>query len=209
MKTLFFYLVFSMAMGPVHQASVNCSEKPVVKKKKTVTDNGDEWYQYFYAVDADKKFLLKQVYDAGVGDCNSIQYEIGDHTWNGDTLCLYTYWLHEGDPSGKKWGAKRARYYWNCQAHTFTRLNAVLYIEEQGEPGFEPLSKEEMTCSECVQERENYKQKMARAHKGRFVVGAEARALLKQTQTFLYTRIHAIEKRMLCESSTFGCRVWN
>lgn len=207
---MFFYLVFFLGTGSfVPGEDVQCTEKPLVKKKKTITDNGDEWYQYFYAVGSDKKFMLKHVYDAGVGDCNSVQYEIGDHTWSGDTLLLYTYWLHEGDPTGKKWGAKLARYYWNCQAHTLTRLNAVLYIEEQGEPGFEPLSKEEMTCRECVQERENYKQKMARAQKGRFVIGAEARALIQQTQTFLYTRIQTIEKNMLCESSTFGCRVWN
>lgn len=184
-----------------------CNDKPFIKIK---SDDDESYYKniFFYAVEGDKTPLFTFNAEFRQGDCNSIQLVLGDYEWQNDTLILYNYWCHQGDPAGKDWGARIAKYYWNCSAKTLTKLDAIIYLENESDEGGYPLSKEEMDCKECVQSREDYKRHTGRNHEARYVIGKEARQLIKITQHFFKAILLDIEESYDCENVGFGCRIW-
>jgi hypothetical protein len=159
---------------------------PTVKKSRYQDPESGEitHKNKFYLPRQKGKPLLSYVSYNSWGSCNDEGIEIGGHEWRKDSLIVYNYWCHAGDPSGHNWGGQIAIYHWDCTVKKFKKLDSRLYIEAMGYEGGLPLSSSEKD-PETVKAREKFKRETAKEHGGRFVIGKEAIELVDRARQFL------------------------
>jgi hypothetical protein len=138
----------------------------------------------FYLAGQKGKPLLSYISYNSWGSCNDEGIEVSSHEWRKDSLIVYSYWCHAGDPSGHNWGGQITVYHWDCAGKKFSKLDSRLYIETMGLEGGLPLGPGEKD-PETVKAREKFKYETAKAHGGRFVIGKEADELVNRARQFL------------------------
>jgi hypothetical protein len=188
---VFLYLVAFHALGQT--VTDTCSEKPFIKKRNYTKEELSNEKTLFYRDALSPHPFFSYIHYETNGDCNSEGVEIANHEWKGDTLRIYTFWCHAGDPGGWEWGGRIMEYKWDCANKKLLKIDARLYIEMSGMPGGMPLAGGE-TDPEIMQQRKAFKQDMAKQYKARFVSGKEATALVNRAREFLKTDIDEATK---------------
>ena len=141
------------------------------------------------------------------GSCNDEGHEIGKHILRNDTLIIYTYWCHAGDPTGHNYGARILKFFWDRSNKQLKPIDGRIYLEMQGNMGGFPVMPYDDKF--IVQEREKFKREAEIEHHAKFVIGKEAKLLLNESYDFLKPEINKIASAIkdIYVDSGFGWRI--